>query len=90
MKSNLIYNEAIGKHRRHRVFEIGDQVTVYVCKKRLPTGVQGKLRQRLYSPFQVLRKVNDNTYVTDLPDDMGIFKTLNVVDISPYHSEVPL
>jgi hypothetical protein len=53
----------------------------------LPAQYHGKLRQKRYRPFKVLKRINANTYVIDLPNNMNISKTFNVADISAYHSE---
>jgi hypothetical protein len=63
---------------------------VYLRKERLPTGVHGKLQQRRYGPFFILKKINDNAYVVDLPREMNISNTFNVADLTPYHQEKTL
>ena len=71
-------------------FQAGDKVMVYLRKDRLPLGVKGKLRQRRYGPFSIVRKINDNAYVIGLPSDMGISNTFDVAYLTLYHPKEAL
>ena len=50
---------------------------------------QNKLQQRKYGSYQIVKKINSNVYVVDLPSWMWISNFFNVVDITlfqPYMS----
>jgi hypothetical protein len=59
---------------------------VYLRKERLSPEIHGKLRQRKYDPFSILKKINDNAYVVDLPRE-NISNTFNVAYLSLYRPQ---
>jgi hypothetical protein len=50
----------------------------------LPTSASRKLRNKKYSPCKILKKINNNVFVVDLPKDLAISSTFNVADIFKY------
>ncbi|XP_037491699.1 uncharacterized protein LOC119369455 [Jatropha curcas] len=73
------------KHRLYKSFTVGDWVMVYLCKER--GGGQKKLDSKKIGPFEVLKKINANVYVLDLPEDMKISRTFNVADLFPFYPD---
>ena len=70
------------------VFQEGDLVWLHLRKDRFPQERNSKLKPRGDGPFKVLKKINDNAYVIDIPTDKYLVSnTFNVFDLSPYRGD---
>ena len=88
-KANTKYKMEADKHRRLKLFDVSDEVMVFISKARMQGG-HIKLQQRKYGPYQIVKKINNNAYVVDLLTWMGISKTLNVADLTLFQPDMNL
>ncbi|RDX71967.1 hypothetical protein CR513_48614, partial [Mucuna pruriens] len=70
-KRNEQYSRQANKGRVKVTFEPRDWVWVHMRKERFPIQRNSKLKPRGDGPFQVLERINDNTYKLDLPTTYG-------------------
>ncbi|KAK1646883.1 hypothetical protein QYE76_064688 [Lolium multiflorum] len=74
--------------KKERVFEEGDLVWVHLRKERFPQERNSKLKPRGDGPFKVLKRINNNAYVIDIPTSKYLVSnTFNMSDLSPHHGD---
>ncbi|KAK1595938.1 hypothetical protein QYE76_017391 [Lolium multiflorum] len=74
--------------KKERVFAEGDLVWIHLRKERFPQERNSKLKPRGDGPFKVLKRINNNAYVIDIPTSKYLVSnTFNVSDLSPYHGD---
>ena len=82
---NAKYKIAADKHRRPQKIEEGEMVMVFLCKECFPTWTYHKLKPKKYGSCQILKKLDVNAYMVNLPAEMTISKIFSVVDIYKYY-----
>lgn len=83
-KTNAKYKATTDKHRRVNIFNDCDPVIVYLKKDRFRVGNYLKLQPH-YASYKILKKINNNAYVVDLPQSMEISSTFSVTDLYVFH-----
>ena len=74
--------------KKERIFQEGDLVWIHLRKERFPHERDSKLKPRGDGPFKVLKRINNNAYVIDIPTSKYLVSnTFNVADLSPYHED---
>ncbi|PKU75814.1 hypothetical protein MA16_Dca018315 [Dendrobium catenatum] len=84
-KSNARYKEDANRNRRERNFKPGDFVMIRMRRERFPQAYKSKLSPRKIGPFAVLKQINPNAYVVDLPSHYNTSSTFNIGDLTVYH-----
>jgi hypothetical protein len=80
--------KSANKHKKLMRFEEGDLVWIHLRKERFPQERNSKLKPRADGPFKILKRINDNAYVIDLPaSKYNGSNTFNVADLSPFHGD---
>jgi hypothetical protein len=79
----------INKSKTPRIFEEGDLVWIHLSKDRFPHEQNSKLKPRSDGPFKVLKRINDNAYVINIPTSKYLVSnTFNINDLSPFCGEM--
>ena len=57
---------------------------VFLKKSRFLAGSYHKLKNKKIGPCKIISKINPNAYKVELPPDLRISSTFNVLDLTPY------
>jgi hypothetical protein len=83
-------SKAYNMHHKLVTYKVGDKVLINPHKLNLleVKGEGRKLMQRHIGPFEVIEKVNDNTYKLRLPDSYPMHNVVNISHLRPYCTPV--
>ncbi|PKU75948.1 hypothetical protein MA16_Dca005995 [Dendrobium catenatum] len=82
-QANDTYKQLADSHRREKIFNL---VMVRLRRERFQPGTYSKLSPRKIGPVPILRRINDNAYIVDLPPNFLTPATFNVSDIYAFKS----
>jgi len=82
------YATYANKGRRALIFEPRYWVWLHLWKDCIPTQRKSKLLPRGDGHFQALKKINDNAYELDLPNNYLESHSFNVNDLTPFSASV--
>ena len=85
-QSNDKYKQVADQKKRPTEYEVDDLVMVLLRKGRFPLGVYHKLKNRRLGPCRIIKKINVNPYVLELPIDLKISHTFNISDLLDYNA----
>lgn len=57
---------------------------VHLCKERYPQDTYNKLKPKKLRHYEILKRINENLYLTDLPKDLVISPIFNAVNLYSY------
>ena len=82
-QNNIDYKLWIDIRKKYKIFNV-NYVIIQIHPKRFPSKCAKKLHACSAGPFNILNKLNDNTYIIYLPKDFDINCTYNVNDLVGY------
>ena len=85
-QNNQKYKDNVDRSRRHKIFEVGNEVMVRLKKGRFSIGTYNKLKIKKFGPCKILRRFdNGNVYEVELLDDIDISPIFNLVYLCEYY-----
>ena len=91
---NAHYKSHADLHRKHLELNEGDYVMIQIRSERFPPETVKKLNARSAGPYKILKKINSNAYIINLPSDLWISSTFNISYLvnksPPFNPYIPL
>ena len=87
LKTNKNYVKCVQQRNTHKkllAFEVEDLVLVHLNKDRFMAWNFGRMKSMVDSPFNIIKKIGENAYNLELPDDYDIFPAFNIKDLRSY------
>lgn len=82
---NIEAKASADESRKFQSFDVGEFVMVHLQRGRFPQGSYSKLKNRNFGPCQILKKISNNAYVIDLPEEFQMSNIFIVADLRKYH-----
>ena len=85
---NQEYTTRADQRRRHKEFQVGDLVMVYLRKERFPLGTYNKVKMKKFGPYKIMKKHDlGNAYEVELQYGIHISPIFNIEDLTKYHDD---
>jgi len=79
-RSNGSSRAYANKHKKKMVFQHGALVWIHLRRYHFPSKIKSKLMSRANGPFQMLERVNDNSYKVNFSRNYSVSATFNEID----------
>lgn len=78
------YKEKADKSRCPKPFEVRDLVMVHSHKEWYLVVTYNKVQHDKMGPFPILKRINDNAYIIQLPQKLSFYSTFNISGLYAY------